>query len=381
VTKFKNILLTSAAALAFSAFAAQAEIKVGAVLSITGPAAFLGEPEKRTLEMMVEKLNAGGGVNGEQIKLIIYDDGADANKARTFAQRLVDDDKVVAIIGATLSGPSMAVGAVAAEAKVPVMSLGGAVVIAEPVKPWMFKIGHTDRMACQKIFEDLKAKGLVKIGLIAGSDGFGNSMRTECLAQAKAFDITVVADERHGPQDSDMTPQLTNIRGAAGIQAVVHAGFGETATVLVRNYRQIGITLPLYESHGVAAHGFIKLSGAATEGVKLPAPAVLVPEQLAADDPQKAIVTAYANDYKAKYNEPASMFGGFAYDALNMLVTAWTKTKSSDPAKTRDAIETNGPYTGVTGVITMSATNHLGLDLSAFRLVEIKNGGFTVVPK
>jgi branched-chain amino acid transport system substrate-binding protein len=381
VTKFKNILLTSAAALALSAFAAQAEIKVGAVLSITGPAAFLREPEKRTLEMMVEKLNASGGVNGEQIKLIIYDDGADANKARTFAQRLVDDDKVVAIIGATLSGPSMAVRAVAAEVKVPVMSLGGAVVIAEPVKPWMFKIGHTDRMACQKIFEDLKAKGLTKIGLIAGSDGFGNSMRTEWLAQAKAFDITVVADERHGPQDSDMTPQLTNIRGAAGIQAVVHAGFGETATVLVRNYRQIGITLPLYKSHGVAAHGFIKLSGAANEGVKLPAPAVLVPEQLAADDPQKAIVTAYANDYKAKYNEPASMFGGFAYDALNMLVTAWTKTKSSDPTKTRDAIETNGPYTGVTGVINMSATNHLGLDLSAFRLVEIKNGGFTVVPK
>jgi branched-chain amino acid transport system substrate-binding protein len=236
-------------------------------------------------------------------------------------------------------------------------------------------------MARQKIFEDLKSRGATKIGLIAGTDGFGNSMRTECLAQAKVYGITVAADERHGPQDSDMTPQLTNIRGTAGLDAVVHCGFGETATVLARNYQQIGIKLPLYESHGVASPGYIKLTGAATEGVKLPAPAVLVVDQIPANDPQKKVVSDYAAQYKAKFNEPASMFGGFAYDALQLLVIAWKNAKSTDPSKTRDAIEALGPQTGVTGVFRIKADDHLGLDLSAFRMVEVKGGEFVLTTK
>lgn len=372
----KKLCLAFAAVSLAGVTAANAEVKIGAVLSVTGPAAFLGEPEKRTLELYVDKINAAGGINGEKIKLITYDDGADANKARLMAQRLIDDDKVVAIIGSTLTGPSLAIGAVATEAKIPVMALGGGVQIAEPLKPWVFKIGHTDRMACQKIFEDLKAKGLTKIGLIAGTDAFGNSMRNECLAQAKEYGITIGADERHGPQDSDITPQLTNIRSVPGLQAVVHAGFGETATVLARNYRQLGINVPLYESHGVAAPNYVKLTAQAADGVRLPAPAVLVHDQLAANDPQHAVVTAYAQEYQKKYNEPASMFGGFAYDALQLLVQAYNKNKSTDPEKTRDTLEKLGPYTGVTGTFNITSTDHLGLDRSAFRMVEVSGPGF-----
>ncbi len=375
------IMATMALALVVGAQGARADIKLGAILSISGPAAFLGEPEKRTLEMLVDQVNASGGINGEKIKLTVYDDGADANKARTFAQRLIDDDGVVAIIGSTVSGASVAINAVAADAKIPVMTLGGAVQLAEPVKPWMFKIGHTDRMACQKIFEDIKAKGGSKVGLIAGTDSFGNSMRTECIAQAKNYGITIVADERHGTQDSDMTPQLTNIRGAAGLDAVVHCGFGETATVLTRNYRQMGITQPLYESHGVASPGYIKLTGPATEGVKIPAPAVLVVDQIPADDPTKKVVTDYATQYKAKYNEPASMFGGYAYDGFQLLTLAWKNGKTTDPAKTRDEIEKLGTYTGVTGVIRMKADDHLGLDLTAFKIVEVKGGEYRLGAK
>ncbi len=381
--RISNGLAAMIAAIAASVAASQAlaDVKLGAVLSITGPAAFLGEPEKRTLEMLVEQANAAGGVNGEKIKLTVYDDGADAGKARLFAQRLIDDDGVVAIIGSTLTGPSLAVGAVAGEAKIPVLALGGGVQIAEPVKPWLFKIGHTDRMACQKIFETLKARGATKVALIAGSDGFGNSMRGECLAQAKDYGIAIVADERHGPHDSDMTPQLTNIRGVAGLDAVIHCGFGETATVLARNYRQIGISAPLFESHGVASPGYVKLTGAAAEGVQLPAPAILVPDQLAANDPQKAVVTNYAKQYQAKFNEPASMFGGFAYDAFELLDAAWKKAGTTDPAKTRDALEGLGDHVGVTGVFRLTAKDHLGLDLTAFRMVVIKNGEFSVSGK
>jgi branched-chain amino acid transport system substrate-binding protein len=356
--------------------AARAEIKIGAVLSVTGPAAFLGEPEKRTLDLYVDKINAAGGVNGEKIKLITYDDSGDANKARLLAQRLIDDDKVVAIIGSTLTGPSLAIGAVASEAKIPVMALGGGVPIVEPIKPWMFKLSHTDRMICQKIFEELKARNLTKIAIVAGTDAFGNSMRNECLAQAKAHGITIAADERHGPQDSDITPQLTNVRAVPGLQAVVHTGFGETATIFARNYRQLGIPVPLYESAGVAAPNYIKLTGPATEGVRLPAPAVLVYDQLDMNDPQRAVATAYAQEYEKKYNEPASQFGGFAYDALHMLVDVYRKNKTTDPVKTRDTLETMGPFVGVTGVFNYSAKDHLGLDLSAFRMVEVNGSTF-----
>jgi branched-chain amino acid transport system substrate-binding protein len=355
---------------------AQAEIRIGAIFSVTGPAAFLGEPERRTVELYVDRINTAGGVNGEKIKLIAYDDGADANKARLLAQRLIDDDKVVAIIGSTLTGPSLAIGSVASEAKIPVMALGGGVPIAEPVKPWVFKVGHTDRMICQKIFGELQARKLTKIGLVAGTDAFGNSMRNECLKQAKTHDITIVVDERHGPQDSDITPQLTNVRSAAGLQAVVHTGFGETATIFARNYRQLGITVPLYESAGVAAPNYIKLTGAAAEGVRLPAPAVLVYDQLAKDDSQYKVVTDYAKAYQAKYNEPASQFGGFAYDALHMLVMTYQKNKTTDPAKTRETLEAIGPYVGVTGTFNFSAKDHLGLDLSSFRMVEVSGGSF-----
>lgn len=377
----KNVLIAATAIFASMTSAAYAEIKLGAILSVTGPASFMGEPERRTLEMFVDKINSSGGVNGEKIKLVFYDDGADANKARLMAQRLVDDDKVVAIIGSTLTGPSLAINDVAAEAKIPVMSLGGGVQIVEPVKPWMFKGSHTDRMACQKIFEDLKARNLTKVAIVSGTDGFGNSMRGECLKQAANYNITVAADERHGPQDSDITPQLTNVRAVQGLQAVVHTGFGETATVFARNYRQLGITVPLYESHGVAAPEYIKLTGPATEGVRLPTPPVLVYDQLAADDPLREGVTAYAKEYQAKYNQPASMFGAFAYDALMMLVDIYKKTKTTDPVKTRDAIEKYGSYKGVGGTINFTATDHLGLDLSAFHMVEIKDGKFVRMTK
>ena len=245
----------------------------------------------------------------------------------------------------------------------------------------MFKIGHTNQDGLREDFRGIKGAGLSKVGLISGSDGFGNSMRTECLSQAKAYGITIAADERHGPHDSDMTPQLTNIRSTPGLQAVIHTGFGETATVLARNSRQLGIKLPLYESHGVAAPGYIKLTGAASEGVRLPAPAVVVADQIRASDPQYKVVTGYAAEYKAKYGAPAAMFGGFAYDALNLLVEAWKNDKSSDPAKTRAALESLGPYTGVTGVFRLSAKDHLGLDLSAFHMVEVKNGEFVISGK
>ena len=374
----KALALAGVATLALTA-AARADIKIGATVSETGPAAFLGDPEAKTLKMLVEQINAAGGVKGEKIKLTVYDDGGDANKARTFATRLVEEDGVVAIIGGSVTGAAMAVIPVAEEAKVPFIALAGAIEIIDPVRPYVFKTPHTDRMACEKIFEDMKKRGFTKIGMISGTDGFGASMRKQCLDVAGKAGVTVVADESYGPKDTDMTPQLTNIRSKSDVQAVLNPGFGQGPSIVTRNYAQLGVKTPLYQSHGVASDGFIKLAGAeAAEGVRLPSGALLIAGILPADDPQKKVVTDYKTSYEKAANEPVSTFGGYAYDAMLILVDALKRAKTMKGPDIRDAIEGTQKLVATTGVFSFTPKDHLGLDLSAFRMLEIQKGGWTL---
>ena len=359
---------------------ASAQIKIGAVLAVTGPASFLGDPEKKTLEMYVEAINAKGGVNGQKLQLVIYDDGGDANNARTFATRLVEEDKIVAMVGGTSTGSTLAMIPVFEEAQIPFISLAGAVQIIEPVRKWVFKTPHTDRMACEKIFADLKRRDLMTIALISGTDAFGKSMRDQCVAVAPKFGVKIAHEESYGPRDSDMTPQLTNIRNQADIKAVVNTGFGQGPAIVTRNYRQLGIALPLYQSHGVASKQFIDLAGPAAEGVRLPAAALLVAEKLPDSDPQKPVVVNYSREYQKQTGQAVSTFGGHAYDGLMILVQAMQRAKSTDKAQVRDEIEKTKGYIGTGGIVNMSPTDHLGLDLSAFRMLEIKNGDWTLVP-
>jgi len=361
-----------------SAGGASAQVKVGAVLSVTGPASFLGDPEKKTLEIYVEDINAKGGVNGQKLQLVVYDDAADANAARTFATRLIEEDKVAAMIGGTTTGATLAMIPAFEEAQIPFISLAGAIQIIQPVRKWVFKTPHTDKMACEKIFADLKQRNLTTIALIAGTDAFGKSMRDQCVAVAPRSGITVAHEESYGPRDSDMTPQLTNIKSKAGVQAVVNTGFGQGPAIVTRNYRQLGIAQPLYQSHGVASKQFIDLAGPAAEGVRLPAAALLVADKLPDSDQQKPVVVSYKRTFEQKTGQPVSTFGGHAYDGLMIFVEAAKRAGSFDKAKVRDEIEKTTAFVGTGGVVTMSPTDHMGLDLSAFRMLEIKGGDWTL---
>jgi branched-chain amino acid transport system substrate-binding protein len=358
--------------------AAQEPIRIGSFLSVTGPASFLGDPEQKTLEMQVEKINAEGGVLGRKLQLTVYDSAGDAEKARTFAKRLIEQDKVDVIVGGSTTGETMAAAPLAEASGVPFISLAGAVVIVEPVKKWVFKTPHTDRMACDKIFVDMKARGFTKVALVSGSGGFDKSMRGECLKVAPNHGMQIVADETYGAADTDMTAQLTKIKGS-GAQAVLNAGFGQGPAIVTRNHKQVGVNLPLYQSHGVASKEYIKLAGDAAEGVRLPAAALLVADLLAANDPQKSVVTAYRNAYEGKYKSEVSTFGGHALDGLLIAVNAIKAAGGTDKAKVRDAIEATKGYVGTGGVVNMSATDHMGLDLSAFRMLEVKSGNWSLV--
>ncbi len=378
---FKTLLAGAALALgslsSLSAIAAD-PIKIGSILSVTGPAAFLGDPELKTLQLYVEDINKKGGVLGRQLQLVHYDDGSDANKANGFAKRLIDDDKVDLIVGGTTTGSTMSTVPLVERAGVPFISLAGAVVIIEPVKKWVFKTPHTDRMAAEKVFEDMKKRGITKVALFSETSGFGQSGKKETEAVAGKYGITLVANETYGPKDTDMSPQLTKIKNTAGVQAVFVFGLGQGPAIVTKNYRQLGITLPLYQSHGVASDEFLKLAGPAAEGVRLPSPAQLIPEKLPASDPQKPVVTAYDKAYKERYKQDVSTFGGYAYDGLMIAVDAIKRAGSTDKAKVRDAIEATKGYVGTSGKVTMSATDHMGLDLSSFRMLEVKGGDWTI---
>ncbi len=378
--KFGKTIIAGAILMSAASLAAAADpIKIGSVLSVTGPAAFLGDPELKTLQMYVEKINADGGVLGRKLELVHYDDGSEANKANGFAKRLIESDKVDVIIGGTTTGATMAMVPLVEKAGVPFVSLAGAVVITEPTKKWVFKTPHTDRMAAEKVFEDMKKRGISKVGLLSETSGFGQSGRKEVQHVAGKYGITLVADETYGPKDTDMTAQLTKIKGAPGVQSVFVFGLGQGPAVVTKNYGQLGISLPLYQSHGVASDEYIKLSGKAAEGVRLPTPAMLVADALPANDPQKPIVVGYNKGYQDKFKAEPSTFGGYAYDALALAVDAMKRANSTDKDKVRNALEQTKGFIGTTGAFNMTASDHMGLDLSAFRMVEVKSGNWALL--
>lgn len=354
-------------------------IRIGSVLSVTGPAAFLGDPQLKTLELFVERINSEGGVLGRKLELVHYDDGSEAAKANGFTKRLIENDKVDILLGGTSTGATMAMASLVEKAEVPFISFAGAVVIVEPTKKWMFKTPHTDRMAAEKVFDDMKKRGISKVGLLSETSGFGQSGRKETQAVAAKYGITLVADETYGPKDTDVTAQLTKIKSAPGIQAVFVFGFGQGPAVVTKNYAQLGITLPHYESHGVASDEYKRLSGPAANGVRLPSPALLIADQLTATDPQQKVVAAYTKAYALRWKEHPSTFGGYAYDGLLIAVDAIKRAGSTDKAKVRDAIEQTKGLVGTSGVFNMTQADHMGLSLTAFRMLEVKDGQWTVV--
>jgi branched-chain amino acid transport system substrate-binding protein len=376
-----NAALCGVAALASAQAGAAEPIKIGAVLAVTGPVAYIGDPEAKTLEMLVEQVNAKGGLQGRPVKLIVYDDGGDAAVARGHAVRLVESDKVDAIIGASTSGSSLAMVPLAERGEIPMISLAGAESIVMPTKKWVFKTPQTDRMMVLRVFEDMKARGLTKIALITGADGFGKSGHDITVEIAAANGITILLDEVFFPKDVDMGAQLAKVRANAGVQAVFVIGAGPGPAILTKNYRQLGMSLPLYQSHGVASASFLEMAGPAAEGVRLPASAMLVADDLPAYDGQRPVSIQYIQAYRAKYGKVPSPFGGYAFDAFNLLSDAIRRANSADRAKIRDALETTRNLPGTGGTFNMSANDHLGLDQTAFRIAEARGGAWRLADK
>ncbi|UCF89195.1 MAG: ABC transporter substrate-binding protein [bacterium] len=355
---------------------ALAEYKIGAIFATTGGASMLGLPEKNTAEMLVDELNAKGGINGEKVKLFLYDTEADPTKAVNAVKKLISKDQVDVIIGPTTSGVSMAIIPEIEKAKVPLISCAAAVSIVVPVKPYVFKTPQTDIMAVEKIYTKLQADGIKKIALITVSNGFGDSGRVQLQNLAGNYGLSIVADERYGANDTNMTVQLTKIK-ASDAQAIICWGTNPGPAVVAKNRKELGITRPLYNSHGVASKAFIEGAEGAAEGTFLPAGKLLVVDQLADSDPQKKVLAGYKAAYEARWGGSVNTFGGHAWDAFYIAVMAIenaAKAGKVTHASIRDEIEKIKDFVGTGGIFNFSADDHNGLTKEGFVLVKIENG-------
>ncbi|MBV5338412.1 MAG: ABC transporter substrate-binding protein [Deltaproteobacteria bacterium] len=357
---------------------ASGTIRIGALFSVTGPASFLGEPEKKTLELLVKELNEKGGINGQKLEAVIYDTGGDATKAVQLATKLIKDDKVSVIIGPSTTGESMAVIPVVEKWKIPMISCAAGIKITDPVKHWVFKTPANDHIAAEKILNYMASKKQKSIALLTVTDGFGASGREQIKTLAKQKGFTIVADEVYGPKDTDMTAQLTKIRGIKP-DAIICWGTNPGPAVITRNVKQLGLKTPLYMSHGVASKKYIELAGAdSAEGVMLPAGKLAVYDALPKGDSQYKLLKGYDQSYKKAYGTEASTFGGYAYDAFLLTANAIKKVGST-PEQIRTGIEQASKLVSVSGIFTMSPKDHNGLDLSAFEMVKVVKGDWALL--
>jgi branched-chain amino acid transport system substrate-binding protein len=352
-------------------------IRVGAILAVTGPASFLGGPESKTLTMLAEEVNAKGGIDGHKVELYIMDSGANPEKAVSFAKQLIEEKKVLAILGPSTSGETMKIKGIAEEGKTILLSCAAAEVIVNPVAKWVFKTPQKDSDAVQAIFNQMKRMKISRIGVLSGNTGFGKAGKGQIEKLAPENGITIVASEVYDKSATDLTAEVTKLK-AANVQALVNWSIVPAQSIVIKNARQIGFVGPIFQSHGFGNIKYVEAAGPAAEGVIFPAGRLLVADQLPDSNPQKAVLLKYKHDYEKKYKEEASTFGGHAYDAFMILATAIEKSGSTDKEKVRDAIENMRGFVGTGGIFDFSAQDHNGLDIDAFELLTVKNGKFAI---
>jgi branched-chain amino acid transport system substrate-binding protein len=357
--------------------------KVGAVFSLTGPASHLGVPEGQTVEMIVDQINANGGINGHPLEVIIYDTETNAEKCATMVNRLIEQDNVLAIIGPTTSGNSLAIIDTMTAAEIPLISCAASTLIVQPVEEryWVFKTPQTDKQAVTEIYIYLEAQGITEVAIITDTSGFGAAGRDILIADAADYGITILDDQNFTSGDTSMQSQLTHIKGTTP-EAVICWATDKESAIVASDMQTLQMDTPLFCSHGIANMGFIEGAGDAANGVIFPAGKLLIVDNVPASDPQKEVLTQYKADFEAFGEGTASTFGGHAWDALNFVVIALEEMEEGlDIAEARafirDEIEQIEGFVGISGVFTMSPADHLGMMPGSLAMIEIVDGEWT----
>ncbi len=361
-------------------------IKIGAFFALSGPAAAIGTPTKLVAEMAVDKINKEGGINGRPLQLVIGDTESDPAKAAAIAKKFIHADKVAAIIGPTRTDSGMNVKKIVETAGVPTfMTVGGDPVImgGEKFGPYtyVFKSPQRSSVAVKRLYTYLQQQKLNNIALLTASDSFGKDGEGWLEKLAPEFGLRIVAKESFGPQDTDMTAQLTKLKNAAP-QAIVVWTIGPAGAIVAKNLVQIGLQVPLFQCHGLPDPKYIELAGKAAEGNRMPSTKLMAPDQLADNDPQKPVIQEFIRLYKDQYQYdrqfPLNTHSGYAWDAI-MIVAQAMKKAGTDPKALRQAIEETKNYVGVSGIYNLTPEDHNGLGVDSMIMVGVKDGKFVRV--
>ena len=352
-------------------------LKIGAIFAVTGPASFLGAPEAKTAQMVVDKINADGGIKKRQIELIIKDSAANPEKAISFAKQLIEEDNVIAIIGPSTSGETMQIKDICNDAGVPLISAAAAEAIVDPVAPYVFKTPQKDSYVANWVFQTMKDMGIKKIGVVVANSGFGNAGKGQLEKYAPDYGIEIAIAEAYDGAATDLTALMTKVN-AAGVEAVVNWSIVPAQSIIPKNMKQLGMDVPLFQSHGFGNIKYVEAAGAAADGIIFPCGRLLIANELPNSNPQKKLLVEYSNEYKSKFGEDASTFGGHAYDAI-MIVAEAIKNGGTDRDKLRDEIEKIKDFPGTGGVFTFTPEDHNGLGMDSIVMLTVKNGKFALL--
>ncbi len=355
-------------------------IKIGCIFAVTGRASFLGAPEKKTIDMLVEKVNAAGGIMGRKVEAIIKDSQGVPANATTMAQQLIEEEKVLAIIGPSTSGATMAIKDTCEKQKTILLSCAAAETIVKPVAKYVFKTPQTDSLAVEWIYNTMKDMGIKKIGVVVGGTGFGKAGEGQLKKLAPDHGIEVAISETYQPNATDLTDILNKLK-AADVQAVVNWSIVPAQALVAKNLKQMGWDVPLFQSHGFGNIKYVEQAGEAANGTIFPCGRLLCVDVLPADHVQKKVLAEYKKEYEDRYKEDVSTFGGHAYDAFIILRAAIEKAGSTEIDTVRDALENLTGVVGTAGVFNFSPEDHNGLDKTSFELLTVKDGKFALYKK
>ena len=377
-------LLFAAAALGAAAVPAGAQVRIGLSLAATGPAASLGVPQRNTVALFPTE------IAGQRIEYIVLDDATDATRAVANARKLVDEERVDALVGSSTTPSSRAMTDVAAERGVPMISLAASALLIRPMdaqRRWVFKTPQNDSLMADGIAAHMAAAGVRTVGFIGFNDAYGDGWLTEATRALAARGIQLAASERYARTDTSVTGQALKVVQARP-DAVLVAAAGTPAALPQKTLRERGYAGPIYQTHGVANADFLRVGGRDVEGTVLPAGPILVADQLPQDNVVRPVALDYVRRYEAAYGAGSvSTFGAHAIDAVILLQAAIPAALQRAAPGTpefrsalRDALESLRETVLTQGVSTMSAEDHNGFDERARVMVTIKDGGWKLLP-
>ena len=359
--------------------AAPEPIRIGGLFDLSGKAQHIGEPTRAVAQLVVDQINRQGGINGRQLVLVIADTQSEPSQAVVALKRLLEKDRVVAVIGPTTTGSAMACLKTIEAAKVPMVACVGGDAPVTPARPWVFKTPQRTSVAVARLFTYLQAQKLTRVGLLYAGDKFGQEGEAYLKKLAPEHGLTIVAQESFDPADTDMTVPLTKIAGAKP-DAVVVWTIGPAGAVIARNAKTAKLAIPLFQCHGQPDPSYLRHAGPAAEGTRMPSTKLMVAAQLPDSDPQKAGLLAFIKLYQDNKLGDYGTHSGYAWDAVQLVRHALETAGADNSQALRDAIEKTTGQVGVSGIYTLSPTDHNGLGVDSLVMVEVRTGQWHLLP-